>query len=247
MKLKLTIVTPVYNGEKYIEQTIKSIISQTTLDYQYIVVDGGSTDNSRKIIKKYKKYIDKIIFKKDKSMYEALRTGFSYAKGDYLCWINSDDYLIEKNSIKNLIRVIKKTNALWLTCNTAIANKKQKPKIFFPLSYPRFIIKNGFHSDCYWGFIQQENTIFSKKLYQKVNGINPSFRMAGDYDLWKRLSKYTGLTSIKINFACHRKSEGQLTDLDKYYEEIKQKRCKFKIFYPFRFIYSLIRYPLLTK
>ena len=44
---------------------------------------------------------NEIIFKKDKSMYEALRTGFSYAKGDYLCWINSDDYLIEKNSIKN--------------------------------------------------------------------------------------------------------------------------------------------------
>ena len=86
-----------------------------------------------------------------------------------------------------------------------------KPKVYIPLIYPQWIIKNGHANNCFWGFLQQENTIFSKNLYIKAGGINPKFKMAGDYDLWKRFAKFEKLVSLNIKFACHRKSENQLT------------------------------------
>ena len=88
MENKISIITPVFNGAKYIETTIKSILSQTYNNIEYIVVDGGSTDGTKEIIEKYKNKIDKIIFQNDNSMYEALETGFNIASGKYFYWLN---------------------------------------------------------------------------------------------------------------------------------------------------------------
>ena len=106
--------------------------------------------------------------------------------------------------------------------------------------YPQSIIKNGLANNCFWGFIQQENTVFSKQLYDKVGGINRKFKMAGDFDLWKRFAKYEKLISIPIGIAVHRKWVGQLTNLDYYYYEINKKKCLFNFFYPLRFLLSII-------
>ena len=95
--------------------------------------------------------------------------------------------------------------------------------------------------------MQQENTIFSKKLYNKVNGVNPNFKMAGDYDLWKRFAQYEKLNPVNLDFACHRKSANQLTDLDNYYKEIGKNRCKFNLFYPFRIIISFVNKFFIPK
>tara|TARA_B100000959_G_C14904349_1_gene592352 strand:- start:145 stop:879 length:735 start_codon:yes stop_codon:yes gene_type:complete len=242
---KITIVTPVFNGEKYIEATIKSVINQSYNNLEYIVVDGGSKDNTINIIEKYRDKIDKIIYQNDNSMYEALETGFSKSTGNYLHWLNSDDYLLDNNSVERLMLKLNKYEYEWVICNISMAKLEASPKIYFPLVYPRSIIKSGLANNCFWGFIQQENTIFTKKIYEKAGGIDPKFKMAGDYDLWKRLAKFNKLKTIKVKYACHRKSENQLTDLDKYYSEIKKRRCKFNILYPIRFIYSLLLYPFI--
>ena len=92
-----SIVTPVFNGQKYIEETIKSVIGQTTDDYEYIIVDNLSTDNTSEIINKYSSKIDKIISEKDSGMYDALEKGFSYCNGKYFYWLNSDDFLKNPN------------------------------------------------------------------------------------------------------------------------------------------------------
>lgn len=239
--MKFSIVTPVYNGERYLDDTIKSVVNQTYKNIEYIIVDGESNDGTHEIIKKYKNKISKIIIQKDKTMYEALKTGFENATGSYFCWINSDDYLLDDRSVERVIKSINKFNFEWFNCNTAIAENKQKPKIYHPLYYPNWIIKNGHANNCFWGFVQQENTIFSSDLYKKVDGINQKFKMAGDYDLWKKFSKYENLNSIKINFAVHRKSNNQLTNLDYYYKEINKRKCIINFFYPIRIIFSFIR------
>ena len=71
--------------------------------------------------------------------------------------------------------------------------------------------------------------------------------MAGDYDLWLKFSKYETLEPTNIEIAVHRKWEGQLTDLDKYYKEIKKKKRLFNLLYPIRILYSLLFYPFIKK
>ncbi len=242
MNKKITIITPVFNGEKYIEKTINSVINQTYQNVEYIIVDGGSTDNTKKIIERYRDKITKIIYQNDNSMYEAIETGFNIANGKYFYWLNSDDFLLDNNSVQRLMNVLNKKNFEWITCRIAISNFNRKARVYIPLVYPQWIIKKGFANNCFWGFLQQENTVFSKELYFKVGGINSRFKMAGDYDLWKRFAKYEKLIPLDIKFACHRKSENQLTILEKYYREIGKKQCIVNFFYPIRFIVSYLYY-----
>jgi len=90
----ITIITVVYNGEKYLEETIKSVINQTYPNVEYIIIDGGSTDGTLDIIKKYEDYIDYWVSEKDKGIYDAMNKGILVSNGKYLLFLNADDFLI---------------------------------------------------------------------------------------------------------------------------------------------------------
>ena len=109
-EIYFSIVTPVYNGEKYLEDTIKSVVNQSFKNFEYIVIDGESKDNSINIINKYKDKITKIISEKDNNMYEAIHKGFSLASGHYYLWLNSDDVLIDNHVLERLYFLLKKKN-----------------------------------------------------------------------------------------------------------------------------------------
>ena len=173
-------------------------------------------------------------------MYDAINKGFKLARGKYFLWINSDDFLVDKNSLLRAYNYLKKNNDQWIIANISITHDDKKTRNFFPLYYPRIVIKAGLAHNCFWGFLQQENTIFSKKLYDKCGGINPKFKMAGDFDLWKRFAKHEKLVSVPIRFASHRKWSNQLTNLNYYYSEIGKKKCIINLFYIFRFMYSFL-------
>ena len=159
----VSIVTPNYNGEKYLEETIKSIINQTSHDYEFILVDGKSTDNSLNIIKKYLKKINIFISEKDKSMYHAIDKGISKAKGEVIIWINSDD-LLHKKAVQNVSKIFKKNPDIdWISgINGYIKKNIQFSGI--PYIYPKFILSKGYANHAYWGFVQQESVSFRKKL-----------------------------------------------------------------------------------
>jgi len=92
---KLTIVTPSYNQGAFIEQTIRSVLLQNYPNLEYIVIDGGSTDNTINILEKYSPWISYWQSKKDNGQSHAINLGFSLASGQYYAWINSDDYYLE--------------------------------------------------------------------------------------------------------------------------------------------------------
>ncbi|EFM9915173.1 glycosyltransferase, partial [Escherichia coli] len=87
MRKKLSIVTVVYNGERFIENAINSVISQKNEQVEYIIVDGGSTDSTLNIIEKYKNKIDIFISEKDKGIYDAMNKGWSKATGEYVAFL----------------------------------------------------------------------------------------------------------------------------------------------------------------
>ena len=95
MNKKFTIITTVYNGEKTIEKTINSVISQKFNNYEYIIVDALSNDNTLAIVSKYKQHISKIISEPDKSIYEGMNKGIKNANGEIIVIINSGDTFSE--------------------------------------------------------------------------------------------------------------------------------------------------------
>jgi len=102
----ISVITVVYNGEKYLEQTIKSVINQTYKSIEYIIIDGGSTDKTLDIIKKYEKHISYWVSEPDKGLYDAMNKGIGVAKGELIGMINSDDWY-EPNAVELIVNAYK--------------------------------------------------------------------------------------------------------------------------------------------
>jgi len=236
---KITIVTPVYNCAKYIEETIQSVLIQNYQNIEYIIVDGGSNDGTCEIVKKYSKKINLFISEKDQGMYDALDKGFKVATGKYLSWLNADD-LYFNNSISKSVELMEKNNYQWINGISATLIKK-KIKLRPLYHYPNIILKNRLMTPCFWGYVPQESTIFTKKLYIKSGGINKQLKYAGDFDLWNKFSKNSRLISVNISIGIFRKRKNQISENQKIYlREVNKIHC----FVPFgkilRFLYSLI-------
>lgn len=99
---KLSIVTIVYNNVRDIERTLKSIISQTYINIEYIVVDGASTDGTLEILNQYKQHITKLITEPDKGIYDAMNKGLALATGDYVLFMNSGDEIYSSETVANI-------------------------------------------------------------------------------------------------------------------------------------------------
>jgi glycosyltransferase involved in cell wall biosynthesis len=236
---KISIVTPVFNCAKYIEETIQSVLAQDYQNIEYIIIDGGSTDGTCEVIEKYSKQINFFVSEKDQGMYDALDKGFKMAEGKYLSWLNADD-LYFNNCISRTIELMEKNNYQWI--NGISATLLEKEIKLRPLyHYPSIIIKNRLMTPCLWGYIPQESTIFTKELYIKSGGINRELKYAGDFDLWNKFSKNSELISINIPIGIFRKRDNQISQNQKIYlREVNKINC----FIPFgkllRFIYSVI-------
>ena len=236
---KITIVTPVYNCAEYIEETIQSVLNQNYKNIEYIIVDGGSNDDTCKIIGKYSKKISFFISEKDNGMYHALYKGFKIATGKYFSWLNADD-LYFKDSISKTIELMEKNNYQWI--NGISATLKGKKIKLRPLYYyPNIILKNRLMTPCLWGYIPQESTIFTKELYIKSGGINQKLKYAGDFDLWSRFCKNSELISVNVPIGIFRKRNNQISEKQNIYvNEINKIHCIIPFGKILRFLYSII-------
>lgn len=116
----VSIITVTFNAEIYLERTIKSIIAQTSADYEYIIVDGKSKDSTLEIADKYKIYISNCISEPDKGLYDAMNKGISLANGHFIWFINAGDEIYDKHVIEKLKRLFEKSNCDILYGNTMI-------------------------------------------------------------------------------------------------------------------------------
>ena len=116
--LRVSIVTPSYNQGQFIEETILSVLNQSYKNIQYILVDGGSTDNTMEIVNKYKGEIDVIIHEKDKGQSDAINKGFKLSDGVLVGWINSDDILYP-DCIEKIVDLFRSNpdGSIYYNCN----------------------------------------------------------------------------------------------------------------------------------
>ncbi|MGY0156507.1 glycosyltransferase family 2 protein [Edwardsiella tarda] len=109
--MRISVITVCFNAAENLEKTIKSVISQTYEDIEYIIVDGGSTDTSLKILNRYNDHIDLIITEKDEGIYDAMNKGVSVSTGEFVIFMNAGDVFFDANAIMDLYLYSNNANA----------------------------------------------------------------------------------------------------------------------------------------
>jgi glycosyltransferase involved in cell wall biosynthesis len=182
----VSIVTPSFNQAKYLEETIRSVLAQDYPRIEYIVVDGGSTDSSLEIIRKYADRLTWWVSEPDQGQTDAINKGFGRATGEIMAWLNSDDTYQPK------------------AVSEAVAFLQAHPKIGLVYGDAHFINAEGqiigkfnaqqtSYKRLRRGgvYIPQQAAFWRADLWNQVGPLDPSFYFAMDYDLWVRLARIT--------------------------------------------------------
>lgn len=177
--MKVTVVTAVLNDAGHIEQTILSVISQTDIEIEYIIVDGGSKDGTLELIGKYKDKISLLISEPDRGVYDAMNKGIKYSTGDFVYFLNSGDVLLNPSILSKIkLEELKERNAI-IYGNVVVAygniEALEKPRPFFK-SKMKF---KGIG-------ICHQSMFFPGELIRNEK-YDLSYNIAADYDLAYRL------------------------------------------------------------
>lgn len=216
---KITIVTPNFNGGVFLEETIQSVLSQKYPNLEYIIIDGGSTDNSVEIIKKYENKLTYWVSESDNGLYDAIQKGFDKSTGEIMAWINSDDLYHPKSFFSVAEIFLRFDEVNWLQGIHTTFDEKGRTVAVSD-------IKRWSKLDYYLGnfkWIQQESVFWRRSLWEK-SGSKLAIKMkyAGDLELWLRFFRYEKLYVTKALLGGFRqRSQGQLSldFLGEYIEE----------------------------
>lgn len=227
---KISIITPTYNRCEYIEETIISVINQNYPNLEYIIVDGGSTDGTLEIIKKYESKLAYWISEPDNGMYHALQKGFDKATGEIMAWLNSDD-VYHHNSLFIVADIFSALQHVeWITGTPSLNNTEgQCVKVFPTQKWSKHRIAAG---DYRW--IQQESTFWRKSLWERAGGnLDVKYKFAADFALWTRFFEYATLYSVETTLSGFRMHGDQLSlsynlEYENEVKEILNKNCEYK-------------------
>jgi glycosyltransferase involved in cell wall biosynthesis len=172
----VSILTVVYNGETYVEQTIKSVLDQTYKNIEYIIIDGGSVDNTIDIIKKYDEQIDYWISEPDKGISDAFNKGIRLAKGDIVGIINADDWY-EKDTVETIVHEFQRDPNIDIVCGLLKFWAHNTQDYIFT-SDPSLLDKTM--------TINHPTVFVKRQLYHMYGLFNLEYKYAMDYDLMLR-------------------------------------------------------------
>jgi glycosyltransferase involved in cell wall biosynthesis len=194
--LKISVITVVYNGANTIERTIKSVVNQTYKNIEYIIIDGGSTDGTINIIKKYENKLSYWISEKDDGIYDAMNKGIKVATGDYIGLLNSDDWL-ELDAIEKIVNIIHNNKNVHIIHANVRYIKENSQKIYKPKLNKSAFLWHGmsyYHPTYY---VKKE--IYKKLLYDK------KYKLVADYkftlECFNRGYKFYYLDDVITNFS----------------------------------------------
>ena len=198
-KIKISIITPVLNGEKTILKNIKSVKVQNYNQLEHIIIDGKSKDQTIKIINAQKYRSLKIISEKDTGIYQAINKGISLAKGSIIGILNADDFYSNTKVIKNIANIFAKKKTDILFTNVKIISNKESP--LFIYSCKNFLLQH-----LLIGLMPPHPGIFvHKKIYKKYGLFDVSYKVAADFEFLLRiLHKKPHIQKLEIVSVCMR-------------------------------------------
>jgi hypothetical protein len=216
----ISLVMPSLNQAIFLEQALDSILSQGYPHLELIIIDGGSTDHSLEIIKKYERYLKHWCSEKDEGQYFAIQKGFDLSSGEVMGWLNSDDKLAPRALSWLGLIFLAFPQIRWVTgCagtihESGLEDSAQRPKQYSRESY----LMRGFDNP----FIQQEGTFWRRSLWQDAGGaLDLRYSLAADMELWRRFFRFSQLCSVDFALGLFRVQPQQRSQLSRmqYYRE----------------------------
>jgi glycosyltransferase involved in cell wall biosynthesis len=189
---KISIVTPSYNQGQYLEETILSVINQEYPNLEYIIMDGGSTDNSVEIIKKYESHLTHWESGPDGGQANAINMGFTMATGDILGWLNSDDYYLP-GVFEEITKVLHKDDLkiVFGNCVHFYEDSRRSSKTRYSIErFKRFNIE-------YCDFMEQPSSFWTRKTFEKTGILETELNFGFDWD-WYIRAKRKGIEYVPL-------------------------------------------------
>jgi len=205
---KITLITAVYNGEEYLEATIRSIVNQGYPNLEYIVVDDGSTDGTVGIIRKYEREVSCWFSQANQGLFAALNAGFARSTGEIMGWLNSSD-MLQVNGLFTVGSIFRELRDLeWITGRPTKISATGMTIDVLPIprwSRGRFLAGAN-------KYVQQESTFWRRSLWEKAGGyVDPAYRAEGDFELWVRFFRHARLHSVNALIGGYRLHDGALS------------------------------------
>ena len=158
----ISVITAVFNDKEHLEQTIKSVITQTYDNVEYIIIDGGSADGTLDIIRKYEHLIDYWISEPDEGIYDAMNKGIDLAAGEWINFMNAGDEFVDKNVIQDNLLLLNSNGTEFIYSDTIFTNAKRKKQRLWRCDHET---KRLIHQSCIYK--KELHGIFGKYLTHK--------------------------------------------------------------------------------
>ncbi len=209
---RISIVTPSYNQGQFLEETIRSVLLQGYPNLEYIIMDGGSTDDSVEIIKKYEPWLSYWVSQKDDGQADAINKGFQKATGEIMAYINSDDVYLPYSLSLVALLFQQFYGVDWITGHSSflVDNNVISPRRNHSDAYNDRLMQLGFHVPWLLGIPQQVSTFWKRELFLRAGGyINKDLHIAMDVDLWIRMSRFSAPVFVAATMALMRLHDEQ--------------------------------------
>jgi glycosyltransferase involved in cell wall biosynthesis len=192
----VSIVTPSLNQARYIEHTIESVAAQDYPRIEHVVVDGGSTDGTLEILKRFEHL--RWVSEPDRGQSDAIRKGFALAAGDIFAWLNADDLYLP-GAVSTAVAALRRSGAglvygAWRQIDEHGATLRDVPSK--PWDYERLLERAN--------FVSQPTTFFTRAAYEAVGGVDYRYRYAMDHDLWLKIGARFEVCRIEETLAAFR-------------------------------------------
>ena len=224
MDKMISIVLPVYNGERYLRESIDSVLSQTYQNWELLILDDCSTDSSPEIAKEYLLKDQRIRYVRNDSnlrLPNNLNKGFSLAKGDYLTW-TSDDNKYKPAALETMLRKMTEVNAHFAFASCRIIDKDGKEIEYISVNHNSIgdIVGRDSVGACF---------LYTREVYETIGDYNPEMELVEDFDYWQRIiSRFPAVAIPEILYE-YRWHEGALTSTmkkERFYANLERMLLK---------------------